>query len=39
MAATAVREHWARGERSVTTDRLGYYRVSGDKIVECASPT
>lgn len=30
-----VREHWARGDRSVTTDRLGYYRVSGDMIVEC----
>jgi ketosteroid isomerase-like protein len=30
-----VREHWARGGRSVTTERLGYYRVSGDKIVEC----
>src|SRR5262245_13109073 len=30
-----VREHWARGDASVTTERLGYYRVSGDKIVEC----
>jgi hypothetical protein len=30
-----VHEKWARGDRSVTTERLGYYRVSGDKIVEC----
>ncbi|KAA0084539.1 nuclear transport factor 2 family protein [Mycolicibacterium sp. P9-64] len=30
-----VRERWARGDRSVTTERLGFYRVSGDKIVEC----
>jgi ketosteroid isomerase-like protein len=30
-----VHEKWARGDRSVVTQRLGYYRVSGDKIVEC----
>lgn len=30
-----VHEKWTRGDRSVTTERLGYYRVSGDKIVEC----
>lgn len=30
-----VRERWARGDRSVTTERIGYYKVQGDKIVEC----
>lgn len=30
-----VREKWGRGERSVVTERLGHYRVEGDKIVEC----
>ncbi len=30
-----VHETWARGDRSVTTKRLGYYRVAGGKIVEC----
>ena len=30
-----VHEKWSRGDRSVITERLGYYRVSGDKIVEC----
>ena len=30
-----VHEKWTRGDRSVTTERLGHYRVDGDKIVEC----
>lgn len=30
-----VHEKWTRGDRSVVTERLGHYRVSGDKIVEC----
>jgi len=29
-----VHEKWSRGDRSVTTARLGHYRLSGDKIVE-----
>ena len=30
-----VHETWARGDRSVTTKRLGFYKVTGDKILEC----
>lgn len=30
-----VHEHWTRGDRSVTTKRLGFYRFSGEKITEC----
>ena len=30
-----VHEKWSRGDRSVTTARLGHYRIDGDKIVEC----
>ncbi|GAB24224.1 hypothetical protein GOPIP_064_00620 [Gordonia polyisoprenivorans NBRC 16320 = JCM 10675] len=30
-----VHEKWSRGEASVTTERVGHYRVVGDKIVEC----
>ncbi|MGW5149397.1 nuclear transport factor 2 family protein [Rhodococcus koreensis] len=29
-----VHEKWSRGDRSVTTARLGHYRIAGDKIVE-----
>jgi ketosteroid isomerase-like protein len=30
-----VHEKWTRGDQSVVTARVGHYRVSGDKIVEC----
>jgi ketosteroid isomerase-like protein len=30
-----VYETWTRGDRRVTTKRLGSYKFSGDKIVEC----
>lgn len=30
-----VRETWSRGDRRVTTQRLGSYKFSGRQIVEC----